>query len=158
MGFSDSIGIILDHEGGYVNDSSDPGGETKFGISKRQYPEINIKELTMGEAMDIYRKDYWDKGKVASVPDELQLIYFDMVVNMGKSRAVKTLQKALNGKGIPTTVDGGIGPNTIRNLKKSNLEPERLRSYRIKYYADLVSRKPTLERYWYGWYRRAKKT
>jgi|TARA_R110000751_G_scaffold199671_1_gene304461 lysozyme family protein len=158
MGFTECCGVVLDHEGGYVNDKDDPGGETKFGITKRQYPELNIKELTIGEAMDIYKRDYWNKGKVSSVPSGLQLIYFDMVVNVGKSRAVKILQSALNGKGIPTTVDGGIGPNTIRNLKKSNLEPERLRSYRIKYYADLVSRKPTLEKYWYGWYRRAKKT
>tara|TARA_R100000365_G_C2702842_1_gene40764 strand:- start:160 stop:636 length:477 start_codon:yes stop_codon:yes gene_type:complete len=158
MNFAEAVTVILDHEGGYIDDRKDPGGETKFGISKRQYPNLNIKKLTVGEAMDIYRKDYWDKAKVIKVPSNLQLIYFDMVVNQGKRRAVKILQEALNGKGVPTEVDGGIGPTTIGNLKKANLEPERLRSYRIKYYADLVNRKPTLERYWYGWYRRAKKT
>ena len=44
MNFSEAITFILDHEGGYVDDKTDPGGETKFGISKRQYPNLNIKE------------------------------------------------------------------------------------------------------------------
>ena len=83
------------------------------------------------------------------------MIYFDMVVNMGKSRAVKILQESISAKGVKTEVDGGIGPKTISNALKSGLEPERLRSYRVKYYADLVNRKPKLGKYWYGWYRRA---
>ena len=83
------------------------------------------------------------------------MIYFDMVVNMGKSRAVKILQTAISAKGVKTTVDGGIGPQTISNALKSGLEPDRLRSYRVKYYADLINRKPSLEKYWFGWYRRA---
>ena len=78
-----------------------------------------------------------------------------MVVNMGKKRAVKILQTAINNKGVATTVDGGIGPQTLNNLRKAKLEPERLRAYRVKYYGDLVNRKPSLERYYYGWYRRA---
>ena len=83
------------------------------------------------------------------------MIYFDMVVNMGRSRAVKILQIAITAKGIDTKVDGGIGPQTISNALKSGLEPDRLRSYRVKYYADLINRKPKLEKYWFGWYRRA---
>jgi lysozyme family protein len=78
-----------------------------------------------------------------------------MVVNMGKSRAVKILQTAITAKGVDTDIDGGIGPQTIKNAEKSKLEAGRLRSYRVKYYADLVNRKPSLEKYWYGWYRRA---
>lgn len=158
MNFSSAVSVIIEHEGGYVDDPKDPGGETKYGISKRQYPNLNIKKLTVGEAIDIYRKDYWDKASVSKVPLILQLTYFDMVVNMGKKRAVKILQKALCGRGIPTEVDGAIGPETLGNLKEANLELDRLRSYRVRYYADLVNRKPTLDRYWYGWYRRAKKT
>jgi lysozyme family protein len=155
LDFREAIEVILKHEGGYVNDPVDPGGETNMGISKRAYPDLDIKGLTKQSVREIYYKDYWLKGKCPQVPDELRLIFFDMVVNMGKSRAVKILQKSVSAKGIKTTVDGGIGPQTISNTLKSGLEPERLRSYRVKYYADLVNRKPSLEKYWFGWYRRA---
>ena len=157
MDFKDAIKVILKHEGGYVNDPDDPGGETMMAISKKAYPHLNIKELTEQDVKDIYHRDYWLKAKVPQVPDELKLIYFDMVVNMGRSRAVKILQQSISAKGVKTTVDGGIGPQTISNALKSGLEPERLRSYRVKYYADLVNRKPKLGKYWYGWYRRATK-
>ena len=155
MTFDNAVEVILKHEGGYVNDPVDPGGETNMGISKRAYPYLNIKELTKKDAKDIYFKDYWLKAKCSKLPEELRMIYFDMVVNMGKSRAVKILQEAITAKGVKTVVDGGIGPKTISNALKSGLEPDRLRSYRVKYYADLISRKPKLEKYWFGWYRRA---
>ena len=155
LNFDQAVHVILKHEGGYVNDSSDPGGETSYGISKRAYPDVDIKALSKDDAVDIYRRDYWNKAKVEKIPENLRLIYFDMVVNMGRSRAGKILQTAISAKGVPTEVDGKVGPQTIRNAKKSKLEPERLRSYRVKYYASLVTRKPSLEKYWYGWYRRA---
>ena len=155
MNFDKAVEVVLKHEGGYVNDPVDPGGETNMGISKRAYPYLNIKELTKKDARDIYFKDYWLKAKCSKLPEELRMIYFDMVVNMGRSRAVKILQKAITAKGVKTAVDGGIGPQTISNALKSGLEPDRLRSYRVKYYADLIGRKPKLEKYWFGWYRRA---
>ena len=152
--FDQIIDKVLKHEGGYVNDPNDPGGETNFGISKRAYPNVDIKNLTIDGAKEIYKKDYWDKTKVESVPERLRYIYFDMCVNMGMRRAVKTLQNAANNKNSnKIDVDGFIGPNTIKAL--SNIENERVRSYRIMYYADLITKKPTLEKFWFGWYRRA---
>ena len=153
--FEEAVKQVLKHEGGYVNDPVDPGGETNMGISKKAYPYLNIKELTEKDAKDIYFKDYWLKGKCSKLPEELQHIYFDMVVNMGKSRAVMVLQAAICGKGMKIAIDGGIGPQTIQASLKSGVEKDRLRSYRVKYYADLIKRKPKLEKYWYGWYRRA---
>ena len=50
MTFKDAVKIILKHEGGYVNDPVDPGGETNMGISKKAYPYLNIKELTKKDA------------------------------------------------------------------------------------------------------------
>lgn len=153
--FKEAVKIVLKHEGGYVNDKDDPGGETKFGISKKAFPYLNIKELTIQDAEDIYYEHYWKKAKCDKLPEKLQMIFFDMVVNMGKSRAVRILQEAITAKGVKTDVDGGIGPKTIGNSIKSGLEPERLRSYRVKYYALLVTKKTKLEKYWYGWYKRA---
>ena len=76
-----------------------------------------------------------------------------MVVNMGRSRAVKVLQQTANSKGRTLKVDGGLGPITIEALKDVKLE--RARCYRVKYYCDLVSRKPDLEKFLYGWFRRS---
>ena len=153
--FDEIIEVVLEHEGGYVNDPKDPGGETNYGIAKRSHPDVDIKNLTKEGAKEIYKEVYWDKNKVESLPEELWHIYFDMCVNQGKSRAVKIIQRAVNGKGGSLTVDGGMGPMTIAAIGKSRVELDRVRAYRVKYYADLVTKKPDLERFYFGWFKRA---
>ena len=153
--FDEIIEVTLHHEGGYVHDPTDLGGETNFGIAKRFYPDVDIKNLTKDGAKEIYKKDYWDKNKVDDLPDDLKHIFFDMCVNQGKSRGVKILQRAANAKGAGLKVDGGLGPKTIAAISESNVELDRVRAYRVKYYADLVTRKPDLEKFYYGWYKRA---
>ena len=150
--FDDIIKVVLKHEGGYVNDPVDPGGETNFGIAKRSHPDVDIKNLTEEGAKEIYYQDYWMKNRVPQLPDDLKHIYFDMCVNQGRGRAVKILQRAANAKGADLKVDGGLGPKTIGALK--DVELDRVRAYRIKYYADLVTRKPDLEKFYFGWFRR----
>ncbi len=153
--FDDIIEVVLHHEGGYVNDPKDPGGETNFGIAKRSHPDVDIKNLTKEGAKEIYKEVYWDGNKVDELPEELKHIYFDMCVNQGKGRAVKILQQAANAKGANLKVDGGLGPMTLRAILKSKVELQRVRAYRVKYYADLVTRKPDLEKFYFGWFRRA---
>ena len=150
--FDDIIEVVLKHEGGYVNDPVDPGGETNFGIAKRSHPDVDIKNLTEEGAQEIYYQDYWMKNRVPQLPDELKHIYFDMCINQGRGRAVKILQQAANAKGANLKVDGGLGPKTIGAL--NGVELQRVRAYRIKYYADLVTRKPDLEKFYFGWFRR----
>ena len=151
--FDEIIEVVLHHEGGYVNDPKDPGGETNFGIAKRSHPDVDIKNLTEDGAKEIYKEHYWDKNKVESLPLQLRHIYFDMCVNQGKGRAVKILQRAANAKGAELKVDGGLGPKTLSAMK--GVELQRVRAYRVKYYADLVTRKPDLEKFYFGWFRRA---
>lgn len=103
---------VFKHEGGYVNDRRDAGGETKFGISKRAHSDINIKELTKAKARTIYRRDYWDKIKGGQFPDGLDLVLMDASVNSGAARGSKWLQGALGVK-----KDGAIGPQTIAAAK-----------------------------------------
>ena len=150
--FDDIIEVVLHHEGGYVNDPDDPGGETNFGIAKRSHPDVDIKNLTKDGAKEIYYQDYWIKNRVTQMPEDLKHIYFDMCVNQGRGRAVKILQQSANAKGANLKVDGGLGPKTIGAL--NGVELERVRAYRIKYYADLVTRKPDLEKFYFGWFRR----
>ncbi len=151
--FNEIIEHVLKHEGGYVNDPKDLGGETKYGITKRFYPDLDIKNLTIEQATEIYKKDYWDKNKVESLPQNLWHIYFDMCVNMGKRTAVKVLQRAAVNRGRDIEVDGGLGPATIGALK--GVELDRVRAFRVKYYVDLITARPEQEKFYLGWFRRA---
>ena len=151
--FDDIIDHVLKHEGGYVNDPKDLGGETNYGITKRFYPDLDIKNLTKEKAKEIYKKDYWDKGRVESLPNELWHIFFDMSINMGRKTAVKILQRAAVNKGRKIDIDGGLGPATIKALE--GVEKERVQAYRVKYYTDLVNSKPEQERFFYGWFKRS---
>ena len=152
--FDDIIDIVIKHEGGYVNDPTDLGGETKYGITKRFYPDVDIKNLTEEEAKQIYYDDYWVANKVPSMPDKLKHIYFDMCINQGRGTAVKVLQRAVNSKGGDLKVDGGFGPGTKGALDKYKPSLDRVRCYRLKHYYDLVNRKPEQERFLFGWFKR----
>jgi len=152
--FDEIIETVLEHEGGYVNDPDDAGGETKYGIAKRWYPDVDIKNLTKEHAKKIYHKDYWLKGKCDKVPSQLRHIYFDMCVNFGRGGAVKVLQEAANSKNKnKIEVDGGIGPNTLKAIQ--NVSLDRVRAYRVLRFANIVIQKPKQEKFWLGWFRRA---
>ena len=152
--FDEIIEGVLEHEGGYVNDPTDLGGETNYGITKRFYPDVDIKNLTKEGAKEIYKKDYWDKNKVDDLPDDLKHIYFDMCVNQGRGSAVRILQRAINGTGGDLKVDGGFGPGTKGAQDKYKPSLDRVRCYRLKHYYDLVNKKPEQERFLFGWFKR----
>ena len=151
--FDEIIEHVLEKEGGYVNDPTDLGGETNYGITKRFYPDIDIKNLTKEQAKEIYKRDYWDKNRVDELPEQLRHIFFDMCVNQGRGTAVKVLQRAANAKGAKLKVDGGMGPATLKAIQ--NVEHDRVKSYRVLHYANLVINKPEQEKFWYGWFKRA---
>lgn len=94
--FDRSITFVLKQEGGYVNDPRDTGGETNYGISKRAYPGLDIKTLTVVEATEIYRRDYWQRAGCDAMDWPLCLVVFDTAVNMGVGRAQDFNARALN--------------------------------------------------------------
>ena len=152
--FMKEVAKVLDHEGGYSKDPDDAGGETKFGISKRAFPDTNILDLTKADAVKIYWEFYWKKYKISMLPEHLQGITFDMVVNKG-GRGVKILQKAANNKNKKDkliTVDGRIGRMTAEACQK--LEIDRVVAYNVLHYAKIVQKKPSQMKFWYGWFRR----
>ena len=153
--FDEIIDGVLKHEGGYVNDPKDLGGETKYGITKRFYPDVDIKNLTKEDAKKIYYDDYWVKNKVPQLPDNLKYIYFDMCINQGRGTAVRVLQRAVNSKGGALEVDGGLGPMTLKAINKYKPCDNRVRCYRLKHYYDLVNKRPEQEKFLFGWFRRA---
>ena len=116
MTFDQAFDRLIQHEGGYVSAeqakrNNDPGGETKFGISKRSYPAEDIAGLTLDRAKAIYRRDFWGPAGCDAVPDGIKFDLFDMAVNSGVSRAVRTLQAA-----VGETQDGVLGPRTLQAI------------------------------------------
>lgn len=85
--FDAAFAVIIGAEGGYVFDPRDPGGETMWGISKRSYPNVDIKQLTLVEAKLIFRRDFWDALKLDTLSWELALCLFDAAVNQGQNYA-----------------------------------------------------------------------
>ena len=105
MDFDAAFDRLMGHEGGYVNDLRDPGGETNWGISKRSYPDVDIKALTRDGATVIYRRDFWDRVHGDTLPDGVAFQLFDFAVNSGIGTAVRCLQRALG-----VADDGNWGP------------------------------------------------
>lgn len=81
--FDRAFTIVVGIEGGYVNDPADPGGETKYGISKRRYPDLDIKSLTLDQAKAIYLRDYWNPHDLDDLEYGKALLVFDCAVNGG---------------------------------------------------------------------------
>lgn len=133
---------ILKHEGGYVNHPDDPGGETNMGITKAVYEDWggtkDMKDLELEDVGPIYRKRYWDRLKGDDLPSGLDLCVFDFGVNAGVGRSAKFLQEI-----IGTTVDGGIGPNTLKALdtylQEHSVEDlvQTFQDDRLEYYQNL---------------------
>lgn len=121
--FDKAFNRLFGHEGGWTNDPRDRGnwttgvigkGEcngTKFGISAASYPNLDIKSMTMTDAMTIYYNDFWKKLQLDQYPAALTFQVFDAAVNHGIPRAIKLVQNA-----IKTTADGVVGPKTLAAL------------------------------------------
>lgn len=149
--FEQAFAFLMAHEGEYVNDPNDPGGETKYGISKRQYPELDIKHLTIKKAREIYLRDFWQVMGGAMIREqEIANQIFDFAVHTGIQRAVKYAQSV-----VGVAVDGFMGPITLAAI--NGMLPEMFLNYyrlaRIHYYYRL-SRLTSYRRYLYGWIKR----
>lgn len=163
--FNGLLKVILHHEGGFVNHPKDPGGMTNLGVTKKVYEEWvgrevseqEMRDLTKEDVAPIYRKNYWDRCKCDELPEGVDLMVFDFAVNAGPSRSVKHLQEL-----IGTTVDGGVGPMTLKAIDEyiDNDENgvygliEKLTVKRQKYYESL----PTFKTFGNGWMRRLEET
>jgi lysozyme family protein len=147
MVFDAAFERLIGHEGGYVNHPSDPGGETKFGISRRAYPGENIAGMTLERAKQLYARDYWGPAGCEAVPPGIKFDLFDMAVNSGVRAAVKTLQRAAG-----ETDDGILGPRTLQAVQ--SMRPDRLVARFNGHRLDLLASLPTWPTFGRGWARR----
>lgn len=114
MNFDTAFDRLIGHEGGYVNDPADPGGETNWGISKRSYPHVDIKNLTREGARDIYLRDFWEP--LGNAHPAVKFQTFDFAVNSGIQTAIRKLQAA-----IRVADDGAWGPRSAQALAGMDL-------------------------------------
>ncbi len=147
MRFMDAMTILLELEGGYVNDPRDPGGETKYGISKRAYPTEDIPNLTVERACTLYKRDYWDPIKADQLPPKVRFAVFDAAVNSGIAQAVKWLQRAAGAQ-----VDGVMGPRTLQKAMEG--DPMRLTSHLIALRLEFLADNKNFTVYGRGWTKR----
>lgn len=146
MTFDEAFDRLIGHEGGYAFSAKDPGGETKFGISKRSYPSLNIARLDRETAKAIYRKDFWDPlGEEAHPAIKFQT--FDFAVNSGIQTAIRKLQRA-----IGVADDGHFGP-----LSRAALHSLPVSDVLLLYLAerlDFITSLSTWDAFGRGWTRR----
>lgn len=103
--FDQAFDRLFSNEGGYANDPKDPGGETNWGISKRSYPNVDIKALTRDGAKAIYLRDFWMPIEADGLPDAVAWQVLDFAVNSGIQTAIRYLQRA-----VGVADDGHWGP------------------------------------------------
>ncbi|MBA5235269.1 peptidoglycan-binding protein [Pectobacterium aroidearum] len=163
--FTHAVAFVLAKEGGYVNDPTDKGGETKFGISDLRdgirdgmtdidgdkKPDVSIKDLTLEQASQIYYRDYWYPSYCNDWPDGISLIVFDSSVQHGVKKAIQLLQEAAG-----VTADGIVGPKTTAAVISA--DPEWLLTRyllrRARYYSDIIKSNSSQGKYLNGWFNR----
>lgn len=145
-----------DKSGGYTKDPKDLGGETKWGISKRSHPALNIKGLTFLDAVNIYKNEYWNDKYDYITDTALAFKLFDMGVLKGPNSAIKVAQKAIKKCGKTIKVDGVFGNITLAALNDCdatilyNTYIEMLKGN----FVLITLLRPSQKKYLKGWLRR----
>lgn len=151
--FDEAVSYVLSNEGGLSVDPSDAGGTTNFGISAKQYPDLDIRALTRDAAIEIYRRDYWHPALNEIQSQRVATKLFDAMVNMGSTPAVRTLQLGLGAvEAGPIIADGVLGPRTVECVNAAD-EGRLIDEYKArlcKFYCELNNPSFLL-----GWLRRA---
>ncbi|AMW79744.1 secretion activator protein [Acinetobacter sp. TGL-Y2] len=154
--FDQAFERLIGHEGKFTNDRQDRGnwttgvigkGElkgTKYGISAMTYPDLDIKNLSLVQAKNIYKRDWWDKINAESLHSAIIFQVWDFAINAGMGTAKRKLQLA-----VGVLDDGIIGNLTIKAINKAELNDILLKfnAERLKYYTSLS----TWPRYGKGW-------
>ena len=158
VNFLTALKFALQAEGGFVDNPSDPGGATNYGITQEVYdnfrtaqslPVQSVKNISMDEVDDIYAKNYWMAGNCDEMPLTLAVAHFDACVNCGIPQAVKFIQQILG-----LTVDGEYGPMTASAVETSKNLVDGILLARRGFYTALAQEKPSMQQFLKGWLKR----
>lgn len=145
--------FITKWEGGsrITNDPDDPGGLTKYGLSKRANPDLDIENLTEDQAKEVYQIRYWIAGKCDKLRFPVNVAHFDACVNCGVIQSAKFLQRA-----VDVEDDGIVGPHTLSAIVTQNQEAicRKMIKERVEYYRYIAEHKPSSAKYLQGWMNR----
>jgi lysozyme family protein len=163
---------VLAHEGGYVNDAEDPGGETYKGVARKIFPKWDGWQIVdmlkrqssfpanldndidlQSKIKSFYEANFWDKVKGDSINDQIVAnSIFDFAVNAGVGTSASLAQMVVGAK-----ADGVIGEKSIAAINAFNSE-HFLAAFtvaKIARYIHIVKKRPTSRKYFYGWVCRA---
>ena len=147
--FGAACNFVIDRLEGGEKQVVDRGGLTKWGISKKANPDIDIANLSREGAVSLYRSRYWDNYNIGALPPALALLVFDAGVNMFPPVAIRMLQNVLGVKG-----DGVLGAKTAASARSYRPQSE-LRALfseiRLRHYEDLARNYPVHRPNLYGW-------
>jgi lysozyme family protein len=170
--FKQALQLVLQNEGGYVNDPNDTGGETYKGIARnmnsnwlgwtlidlaKKQPNFpanlaNNSELNV-EIEHFYKVNYWDRVKGDQITDQrVANAIFDFGVNAGTGTSSILAQKVSG-----SNEDGVLADTSLTAI--NNMQPEVFLAYftiaKIARYISIVKKRPANQKYFYGWVRRA---
>jgi len=182
--FKEAYDLTMGHEGGYVHDPDDVGGETYKGVARRyhpswygwsmiddaksesDFPQCLDRDQELQEAVeDFYKDKYWDVNRLDEFPQAVSEELFDTGVNMGIGRAAKFLQECLNYLNRngslfdDLVVDGAIGPASLRAANTVLPKDEHtllvmLNVCQGRHYMNYMTKSPTQEKFARGWFKR----
>ena len=119
--FERAIEVVLGHEGsGSAVHPNDRGGLTRFGISQRWNPDIDVLHITREQAIEFYWERYWKAKNYDWLPPAIAVKVFDLSTNLGEQSVVRCLQRALRACGYPVKIDGILGPKTAGAALNAN--------------------------------------
>ena len=153
--------MLLKNEGGYTKRDSDQQGnvfEANFGITKKTYPDLDIKALTREEAIAIYKRDFWGPMRGESMPQAVADAMLDYAANSGVAQAVTDLQRVVGHENVE--VDGSFGNITAKSLRDTLkfASPEQvgaaLNRNRLRFFQTLVTQNPSRAVELPGWHKR----
>lgn len=172
--FEISYEITAKYEGGYVNDPTDAGGETIFGVARNSWPKLSMwyilddykntglrgrllenacksNERFMKEVHDVYFNQYWKKIQGDKIADQKHAnAIYDFAVNSGTNRAIRYAQLVLGIKS-----DGVMGNQSINTLNNSTGFLDAYIDARIRYFKSIVKARPANQKFLNGWLKRA---
>lgn len=151
LSFKQIFDRLIGHEGGYVDDPHDPGGETNWGVTKRTAQANgytgNMKTMTRQQAYEIYYRAFWLRYNCEQMPDAVAYQFFDAAVNHGFGNASRMLQRA-----VGVLDDGIIGKYSLEAINHNPISDTLmvLNGERLNFYTRLKN----FDRFGKGWVNR----